>query len=248
MTQLDNPMRPNPMDYVTGSLPGDGKLPVSITQPDGGGKFSPSGHVLRYPGNTFLCHVDHKSQAHEVLVELQNKIKNSPFSHRLTYLPTDSFHMTVFQGRSPYHPDKTHWPDGEPISLSRDEQVQKMCDQSKTLDFPKSHRVKIDNLYTLHSLTISGADAENEASLRAIRSKLRDITKINPPGFDRYVFHMSLAYFITFVEESEARDIMALSDELSGQLIAQMPEITLGPIELCVFDNMHHFKPVKVFA
>jgi len=45
----------------------------------------------------------------------------------------------------------------------------------------------------------------------------------------------------------EAAAVMDLSDQVFARLVAQVPQIDLGPIEFCKFDDMHVFSPLRVF-
>ena len=109
--------RPDPLRFLTGA-DSETTRPRAITEPGKGGKFTPSGAVLPFPGNTVICHIDPNSDAHAALCEMQEDIRQSSFGALFTYLPPSSLHMTVFQGISP---DETQWPDGIAEGASRDE-------------------------------------------------------------------------------------------------------------------------------
>lgn len=95
--------RPDPLRFLTGA---DTELsrPRAISEPAQGGKFTPEGEVLPFPGNTVICHIDPKSDVHAALCEMQDEVQHSDFGAIFTYLPQASLHMTVFQGISPDSP------------------------------------------------------------------------------------------------------------------------------------------------
>ncbi len=242
-----SPKRPDPIEYLTGRLFGTVR-PSGTGLPKGGGKFTPDGAVQIWPGNTFICHVDRRSQAYRAIQELQEEIKKSPFNRFFTFLPPPSFHMTVYQGLSPDTKPGAGWPDDIPQTLSRDDATALMLSRLEGLRLPQAFRIKVDGLFAGHSLTVAGADKADESALRQARVALRDNTGIRFGDFDDYVFHISMAYLIDWLSEKTARELVAFSDEVFGQFQSAIGVIDLGPVEFCSFDSMHHFEPVKILT
>lgn len=89
----------DPIAFATGRLSGQ-MLPDGISLPARGGKFATDGSVQVWPGNTFVCHVQTGASL-DALRALQEEVKLSRFARLFAFLPPSSFHMTVFQGRSP---------------------------------------------------------------------------------------------------------------------------------------------------
>ena len=241
------PERPDPVATLTGSFC-DRPFPKAICTPGCGGKFDTRGNVLPWPGNTFLCHIDRMSAAFRALVDVQDRVRSSEFGRYFTYLPPESFHVTVFQGWSPFLKEDGIWPEGLGRDVTRDEMTSILRSQVSGLILPQGYRIRSDGLFALHSLTVRGADNWQERSLRYTRNVLRDATRICPKDFDGYVFHISLGYQLRWVGECLARDMVAFSDELGRDFEATVPEIQLGPCELCSFDTMHHFEPVRLLS
>lgn len=238
-----HPQRPDPIASLTGKLYNH-PHPKGISDPGGGGKFDPKGHVQTWPGNTFICHVKRPSPEHEALTFMQDRIKQSPFARYFTFLPPTSFHMTVFQGWSPFLQAAGVWPEGLALDQTLDQTTAELCDKLGGLELPARFRVRPDGLFALHSLTMRGADSQQEKLLRKTRTTLRDNTEIPAKNFDSYIFHITLAYQLSWVDEASARDIVAFSDDLGADFERQVPQIDLGPCELCDFEDMHHFEPV----
>lgn len=239
--------RPDSIEYLTGRIQKTDR-PSNIKENGAGGKFAPDGSVQPWAGTTLICHIDRSTDAHAALCAMQSKIKASPFSRRFTYLPPASFHMTVFQGRSPFRENTPHWPDGSPVTMTRDAHTQHICERTEGLLFPEEFVIKADGLHTLHSVTVRGATDEQEAALRATRETLRDAIGLKPSDFYDYIFHISLGYLLEWVSEAEASDMVALSSELGDEFSSQLSQIKLGPIEICNFENMYHFEPVKILT
>lgn len=219
--------------------------PSGISLPGGGGKFTTDGAVQSWPGNTFICHVDAQSAAHNDLRALQEEIKMSRFSPFFTFLPPSSFHMTLFEGVSPGVTDTERLPRDAQNNMSRDALTENMIDAVKECRFEASQKVKMDSLFCGLGLRVLKVGGQGEASLRANREALRAATGINPPNFDGYTFHITLAYLIQWLTEPTAIALVDFSDELAERYADKLSAIELGPVEFCNFDTMHHFESLK---
>ncbi len=235
------PRRPDVIEYLTGRLSGTPR-PPGIALLNGGGKFTPDGAVQIWPGNTFICHLDRTSAAFEAIREMQEEVKKSAFNRFFTFLPPPSFHMTVLQGVSPTSGPGTGWPKDAPEVMTRDELSRFLVAKLAGLGLPAKYRIKFDGLFGGYSLTVSGADAEQEAALRQARVALRDATGITFPDFDDYVHHITLAYLIDWLSEKTAKELAAFSAEIGSQFKEAIGIIDLGRVEFCDFDTMHHFE------
>jgi hypothetical protein len=234
--------RLDPKVLLTGAG-SDQPLPRAISLPGApNSKFSTNGEALVWPGNSFICHIPRPSPAFEALRYLQEQLKQGPFQRFFTFLPPHSFHMTVFQGFAPDLADAHLIP--EDRGQSRDELTEQFKTRTAPLDLATSFEVSVHDLYALHSLTVSGATTHDETSLRETRTQLRQATGLTPPDFDSYVFHITLAYPITYVSQTTAQEMIDHSLELSASLPESLRKIPLGPVELCDFESMHHFHTV----
>ena len=238
------PTRPDEISHLTGRLSGLIR-PPGISLLNCGGKFTPDGAVQYWPGNTFICHVNRKSAAFETIRELQEELKKSEFSRFFTFLPPPSFHMTVYQGLSPNMSLETGWPENVPEGQSRDEVTTILAERLDNLNLPNTFRIKVDGLFCGYSISVSGADDGEEASLRRTRVALRDATGIKFADFHDYVFHITLGYLIDWLSEKTAKELTSFSAKLGEKLTGSVDVIELGPVEFCNFDTMHHFELVK---
>ncbi|TNJ44422.1 DUF1868 domain-containing protein [Phaeobacter sp. B1627] len=236
--------RPDPMRFLTGAS-ADTSRPRAITEPGQGGKFTPDGAPLPFPGNTVICHIDPASDAHAALCDMQVEVRASDFGALFTYLPPSSLHMTVFQGISP---GEQNWPRGIRPEASRDEVTAEFYDRLIEQGLPSHHQVRARGLYAGHSVTLEGADATEEARLRATRLSLRDLTGLRHDHFDTYTFHSTLGYLLRWLDASEASDLISFSDEVFARHRDRLSRIDLGPLELCNFETMHHFEPVAILS
>ncbi|MFN4153892.1 MAG: DUF1868 domain-containing protein [Paracoccaceae bacterium] len=235
MNEKKIPTRPDPVSYLTGRLSTDPR-PEGISLPGEGGKFATDGSVQHWPGNTFIRHVIEGSPAHDALRALQEEVKMSRFARFYTFLPPSSFHMTVFQGMSPGF---------APRGPRRDAVSGELLSRVEGIAFPAAAQARIAEVYGARSVSVTGAGDAAEASLRHARAVLRDATGINPPDFDGYVFHITLAYLVEWLTEPTARAVTDFSADLTERYHAALSEIPLGPLEFCNFETMHHFEPLK---
>lgn len=229
------PSRPDALTYLTGGL-GPATRPRGISLPGEGGKFATDGTVQHWAGNTFIRHVVPESAAHDAIRALQEEIKMSRFARFYTFLPPASVHMTILGGMSPGF---------EPRGPRRDTVSAELLERIKGLALPVSRQVRMADLYCGHSLTITGPGSEGDGSLRAERDTLRDATGIHPEDYDVYVFHITLAYLMEWLTPETARAVIDFSADLTARHASALHEITLGPVEFCNFETMHHFEPLK---
>lgn len=236
------PERPDALAYLTGRLSGRDR-PHPITEPGGGGKFTPQGAVLPFAGNTIVLHIPAASDAHAAMVGMQDALKSGPCAECFTWLPPASFHMTLFQGVSGPEPE-TGWPEGIAPGTALDQITPVLSSRLDGVTLPAA-RIRSRGLFAGHSLTVEGADAAQETLLRAARQHLRKTLRIDPPGFDSYVFHVSFAYLLRWLTDDQARDVITLSENIHARFADRLRDIALGPAEFCIFDNMYHFEPLR---
>lgn len=236
-------MRPDPIEFLTGRL-SSRPYPPGIGLPDTGAKFTTSGEVEIWKGNTFVSHVTRPSDAYDAMVELQERMKCGPYGALFTWLPAPSFHMTVFQGMSPGKQGSPDWPEGLSGEAGRDAITAELLARTNDIALPKLD-VKATDLFCGKSLTITGVDDAAEAVLRDARLRLRDATRMQPKDFETYVFHVTLGYLIGWLSDRTASEVVAFSKEAFAQVEGRMQHIPLDPCAFCNFDSMHHFEPIR---
>ncbi|MFK7995672.1 MAG: DUF1868 domain-containing protein [Granulosicoccus sp.] len=247
MNNKSTPMRADSIDFLTGKKSGR-PWPGGISLPGKGGKFLSDGSIQLWPGNTFVRHVDAKSPEHDHLRALQEEVKMSRFARFFTFLPPSSFHMTVFEGVSPQATDAALLPTGTNAEMPRDAMSETMLNAVDDIRFDATQTVKMDGLFCAFSLRVSRVGEQGDLPLRAARKTLRSATGINPPGFDDYTFHITLAYLLQWLTEPTAHALVDFSDELVMRYSQKLSAIALGPVEFCNFETMHHFEPLMRMA
>ncbi|KAJ7210684.1 RNA ligase/cyclic nucleotide phosphodiesterase [Mycena haematopus] len=191
-------------------------------------KFDPEGNVQRYPGNTIICHLSPSSELHKSLLELQDKLKSSHFSHLYALLPPSSWHMTIFEGVCEVH-QPGRWPDDLPddASLAELSSFDLQCDPPYHLTVIEFRPLSTAGI----GVHIEPSTPEENARLRHLRDQLSKLLHIRTKDHETYVFHLSVAYMLRF----ELMNLLA--DHFKG-----MPkQFELGPPEFCAFEDMFTF-------
>jgi hypothetical protein len=222
----------------------DQKFPANV-----GRKFDVEGEVLPFSGNTFLCHVPQGSTAHAALREASLALQAGRVAGAFSFLPPSSFHMTVFEGvcDADRNGDTDRWP----TCIARDAPLAQINQTFQTasgfMSLPAQQNVRPTGLFGGFSVALSGRSPLAEASLRRTRRVLRDVSGIYRKDFAAYAFHITLAYPVRWVTLAEANAVMDHADRVFDRLVMQAPEISLGPVEFCTFENMHAFSPQFLF-
>lgn len=219
--------------------------PKAITEPGMGGKFTPEGQVLPFPGNTFLCHIDQKSEFFSALCAVQDELRSHPLSGHFTFLPKPSFHMTIFCGVSGAPLGSDGWPKDMPLDASLNQITDAFDEKFDDRTFQNSFGVLPDNLFLPTSVSMRAATDEDEIMLRKIRAELEEITGLYRGDVDSYEFHVSMAYVAKWLNEKTATEMVEECNSLFDQHLAHCGPIHFDRVEFCSFDNMHQFGSVK---
>lgn len=225
--------------YLTGERTG-GERPDAV-----GKKFTPDGAPLSCPGFTTICHVDPGSEAFAALVDAQERLKAGPQAGAFTFMPPDSLHMTIFEGVIDYSRAPDRWPGHLPTDASIGQVAEDARSQLQGRDLKTTFVARPVEVFAGFTVGMTGATEAEETRLRQTRDTLRDALNIHRPDHDSYQFHITLAYLLRWLSAEEARQVIDLSREVTETLLAQIPALTLGPIELCRFETMHHFEDMK---
>jgi hypothetical protein len=224
--------------YMTGQLT-RGNRPAAV-----GEKFSPTGQVLPFGGNTFICHIPPASPAHKALVDIQDLLRAEAPTGTYTYLPAASLHMTVFEGVCDAHRDPDSWPKGMDPALPVSAVTRIFSSQFKELVLPAGFRIAPVQVFAGLSVLVTGASPADGAALQSARDLLRHQTGIQKSDFASYMFHISLAYLLRWLTPDEALLMRELSELAFARLWKLAPVIPIGAPEFCQFDDMHAFHPV----
>ncbi|MEO0991853.1 MAG: DUF1868 domain-containing protein, partial [Pseudomonadota bacterium] len=206
-------------------------------------KFTSSGAVLGFPGNTFLCHLVEGSQHHDAVSRYQDALATSPWAAYFTFLPKASFHMTIFCGVSGAPLGSDGWPEGFEPATSLDDITTEYLRRLRDVQAPDTFNVRIVGAYP-NNLLVTGENVAEETALRHMRDRLRDLTGLDRPDQDTYQFHISVGYQTTWMPEAAALELVEYTAACFARHIAPLPALSLGAVEFCRFENMHRFDPI----
>jgi len=228
--------RDTALRYLTGALTG-GARPDAV-----GKKFTEDGAPLPCPGYTTLCHIDPTSDAFAALVAAQDVLRRGPTADAFTFLPPESFHMTMFEGVIDYARAPERWPRHLPTNAPLAQVIDDAATGLAPLTLTPRFSLRISGLFAGFSVSVTGADDQAEAALRAARDQLREASNILRPDHDSYQFHITLGYLLRWLTPKEAESVLDISDGLGMGLTQRVPRLEVGPIEFCRFDTMRRFE------
>jgi len=226
-------------DYLTGAMTG-GERPDAV-----GKKFGEDGTVLSDPGCTTLCHVDPAGSAFAAIARAQATLKSGPFAKDFAFLPPASLHMTIFDAFIESGRSRERVPDTLPMDATVEEIISDASQNLTGLSLPQQFTARPTGIFAGFSISMTGANDGEERQLRDTRDRLSDATGIRKADHAAYRFHITLAYNLRWFSADEAQQIIDLSNTAAATLMAEMSDITIGPVEFCSFENMHHFEPLK---
>jgi hypothetical protein len=222
--------------------------PFSVTAIGGGGKFTPEGTPLAFPGNTFLCHIDPTSSAYEALGTMQDRLRALPSAPCFTFLPKPSFHMTIFCGVAGTPLGCDGWPAGLPPATPLTEVTNLFVDRLRGQKGAAGMRVRAERCDLGTSIGLVERDPASGRVLRRLRDTLRDATGLDREDHHTYEFHVTLAYQTRWLDATVAPDYLDALDAVFEESRAALGNIELGPVEVCEFDTMQAFHPVALFG
>ncbi|MBH2846244.1 DUF1868 domain-containing protein [Serratia marcescens] len=215
-----------------------------------GGKFSRNGIALPFPGNTVLCHIN-GTPLYRRLRQFYLLMKESPLNGELyTLLPTESYHITLFDGVCRKKYGTLYWP----VSFYKGGTI------DDCTEYCREKLISSGIISPEKSFTISGIkDSMNTialtvepevwcaGNLRKFRDRLAEIMEIRRTNHDSYTFHITLAYFLRYPDEKEMQHIRNLLLSFTGNLSEQEKSLKLDDAEFCRFCDMTEFTTVLRF-
>nr|WP_319484988.1 DUF1868 domain-containing protein [uncultured Cohaesibacter sp.] len=220
--------------------------PPAISAPGEGGKFTPDGSLLTFPGNTFICHIDRQSPFFVALCTMQDRLQTMPYADHFSFLPKASFHMTIFCGVSGDPLGQDGWSDDLPTDTDLPTATSRFISALGEEKGEPGFKVRATGLVLPATIEMAGADPSEESKLRATRALLERATGIRRGDIESYGFHVSMAYPIRWLTPSQADTVMKQSESLFEELLSTFGPIDLGPVEFCLFQTMHRYDTIGI--
>ncbi|EHJ95570.1 hypothetical protein AT5A_24645 [Agrobacterium tumefaciens 5A] len=200
--------------------------------------------MMRFPGNTIICHLPVDSDLRPVLFHLYKSLERSKDRGLYTLLPPDSWHMTVFEGTVDAKREPGFWPSDLSLEATLAECTSHLERKLDRFDIQDSGDfvMQVSGWLPLVDgigLTLRSKELGQEIRLRDLRDRLSQALQIRHPEHERYVFHLSIAYLLRELTPSQ---LDVLSETLQQAITSMPSSFTLGTPEYCEFDDMFEFR------
>ena len=221
-----------------------GKL-EGYTLKGGENKFDDKGNPLPYPGCTIICNIPLNTHLSDQIISFQKNIKKFNPEKTYFYLPSSSFHMTLFDCCNSNTKNTKYWPtdidpdmDYKDIAIELNKRIQNYI-------FPEELNLKLKMFFGGYSIVLEPFSEKDEKILRNCRDELSSLLKIKFENHQRYTFHITLAYILRELNKKEIKRLIEFNKQLSLDFIKKFPKITLTKPEMCTFEDMLEFKNIN---
>jgi hypothetical protein len=209
-------------------------------------KFDAHGNVLRFPGNTLICHVPLFTPLSNALTAVRDEIKASSYAEALAMLPPESYHMTVFEGVTDDERARDRWPAELPLNVTLAECTRHIANKLQAFDLgcDLPLRMKLAGprrQMMIGAMSLVPANDEEAYKLRDLRDRLAAYLGFRAPWHDSYTFHITHSYLIKPMSLDTVKQALAFHSRLYTELVSPVGIITLGAPEFCTFINMQAF-------
>lgn len=209
-----------------------------------GKKFYPDGRVRTYPGNTVICFVDPQSNTYQQLTWVQEQLARESFVGQFALLPISSFHMTVFQLICDQMRVPEQWSSKLALDAPLAETDTFFIEAFKRVPLPDRFEMRAVGLIAGRSsmgIHLEPANDETHKAIWDYRRALSEATGVRFLDFDRYRFHITLAYRIFQPTDADVKQIMAFAERMDEHLKAHFGVFDTGKPHLTFFDDMFRF-------
>jgi hypothetical protein len=212
-----------------------------------GKKFSVDGRVQRFPGNTILCHLNLPGPQLDALKRVVAELRAKTGEANITWLPSSSYHMTVFDGSVDLRRIAGDWPSDLRPEASLKECNEFIAERLRKFDlgFDLPIRMVADensSAPTMTCIPLRPVDAAETERLRDLRDRLSAALGIRHANHDSYGFHMTFGYYIRRFSPAAERTYRSDLTRTVQRLRQLRPEIELAAPEYCLFDDMAAFQ------
>jgi hypothetical protein len=210
-----------------------------------GTRYDGAGRFLREPGNTVVCHLVDGSPSEAAILAVRKRMMAMEDAGLLAFTPVRSLHMTLFQGIIEYRRTWPYWPRDVATDTPIDVMTRLFLERLADMPPCGAFSVAVSDL-TPNGLTVVPATAGDAAALADWRDALADRLGYRHPDHETYVFHITLAYPIRWLDDARLPAWQALRDEALALFARDAPTIALRPPAFCRFADMEFFEELRV--
>jgi hypothetical protein len=204
-------------------------------------RYDQSGVFLPEPGNTVVCHLQPNTPTESAIIQARARILDMPDSNRLALTPVESLHMTLFQGIIEGRRAPPYWPS----EMATDQPIETMTAwyEEKLRDFtggPPFEVAVIDAVPT--GLVVEGATVADRQAMALWRDRLADVFRYRHPDHDSYVYHITFAYPVEWLDDEMLPQWQNVLDEIVADIGRRAPVLALRQPAFCSFADMNWFE------
>ena len=208
-------------------------------------KFDDKGNPLHFPGCTIICNIPLNTDLSNQIISFQKNIENFNPKKTYFYLPPSSFHMTLFDCCNFNTKNTNYWPsDIDPDMDFKDIAVE-LNKKIENYNFPKEFNLKLKTFFGGYSIILEPFSEKDEKIIRNCRDELSSLLKIKFENHQRYTFHITLAYILRQLNETEIKNLIEFNKKLTSEFNKKFSKITFTKPEMCTFKDMLEFKSIN---
>ena len=208
-------------------------------------KFDNKGNPLPFPGCTIICNIPLNTDLSNEIISFQKKIENFNPEKTYFYLPPSSFHMTLFDCCNFNTKNTNYWPSDIDPDMDYNDIAIELNKRIKDYIFPKELNLKLKMFFGGYSIILEPFSEKDEKILRNCRDELSSLLKIQFENHQRYTFHITLAYILRELNQTEIKNLIEFNKKLFFDFSKSFPKLTLEKPEMCTFEDMLEFKSIN---
>ena len=208
-------------------------------------KFDDKGNTLSFPGCTIICNIPLNTDLSKQIISFQKNIEKFNPEKTYFYLPPSSFHMTLFDCCNLNTKNTNYWPSDIDPDMDYKDIAVELNKKIENYNFPKEFNLKLKTFFGGYSIILEPFSGKDEEILRNCRDELSSLLKIKFENHQRYTFHITLAYILRELNETEIKNLIEFNKQLSSDFNKKFPKITFTKPEMCTFKDMLEYKSIN---
>ncbi len=208
-------------------------------------KFDDKGNPLFFPGCTIICNIPLNTDLSNEIINYQKKIENFNPKKTYFYLPPSSFHVTLFDCCNLNTKNTKYWPSNIDPNMDYKNIAIELNKRIKDYIFPEQLNLKLKIFFGGYSIILEPFSEKDEKILRNCRDELSTLLKIKFENHQRYTFHITLAYILRELNQTEIKNLIEFNKKLFFDFNKRFPKLTLEKPEMCTFEDMLKFKSIN---
>ncbi|UUZ80477.1 DUF1868 domain-containing protein [Paenibacillus sp. P26] len=208
-----------------------------------GKKFYKDGSVRTYPGNTIICKVDPRSKIYQELLIVRDQLQTMPWAGNYAFLPSSSYHMTVFRGVNDQVRIPEYWSTYIPLDAPLEHADKLFAEKFRSVQAPESISMEFKKLELGAGIAVhlQPKTTEDAHKLKSFRDEISEQFGVRFPDHDWYKYHITLAYNICRLTEAEEAHARQCKAQIENYLQEQFGVYESPRPRLVFFNDMFKF-------